>query len=191
MKSDIENSKKQLRKLFSEKRNADGYSELKTAAEEKISDFFCSLSEYKNAENILLYSALKKEISTERILKKSLTDGKGVYFPKSYDKGIMEFFRVRSESDFTVGKFGISEPSGSEKYVKSDGGICVVPAFSFSSDGFRLGFGGGYYDRFLAEFKGFSVGLCLSGFLSDSIPRDNYDIAVNAVITEKGVIRVK
>ena len=63
--------------------------------------------------------------------------------------------------------------------------LCVVPGFSFDKEGFRLGYGGGYYDRFLSTFNGFSAGLCLSAFISEKLPRDGFDIAVNAVITEE------
>ena len=56
---------------------------------------------------------------------------------------------------------------------------------SCAKEGYRLGYGGGYYDRFLASFSGFSAGLCLSLFMSEKLPRNGFDIAVNAVITEE------
>ncbi len=180
MRSDTDFEKDRLRKIFSQKRkNCD------RSAEHKIAEKLFATEEYKAADCLLLYASLPDEINTDPIFLRAVADGKKVCYPKTEKGGKMEFFRAESLESLSVGKFGIREPKTSEKF--SDGGktLCIVPAFSFDKEGYRLGYGGGYYDRFLATFNGFSAGLCLSSFLSEKLPRDGFDIAVNAVITEE------
>lgn len=180
MKSDIDFEKDSLRKIFREKRkNCD------RSAENKIAENLFATEEYKAAERLLLYASLPGEINTDPIFLRALSDGKKVYYPKTEKDGKMEFFRAESLESLSVGKFGIREPETAEKFSENGKTLCVVPGFSFDKEGFRLGYGGGYYDRFLSTFNGFSAGLCLSAFISEKLPRDGFDIAVNAVITEE------
>lgn len=192
MKSDTDfNSKNFLRAQFRKMRGDFGYSEKKKKAEREITENFLSLEEYKNAGYVLLYAATEGEISADEIFKSALAAGKKVYFPKSFSGGIMEFYRVESLSELSLGKFGIREPSGIEKFENQPDALCVVPGFSFDKNGYRLGYGGGYYDRFLADFSGIKAGLCLSDFVSDKLPNDSFDISADIIVTEKGVMRIK
>lgn len=155
----------------------------------KISQAFLTSELYKNAETLLLYYSVGSEVSTADIFKTALKDKKRVAFPRCIDdEGFMEFYYVRLESELTEGMYGIKEPSsGCERYSFSDGGLCVVPGLSFDFYGYRIGYGKGYYDRFLSQFKGIAVGLCYDALVSESLPRDKYDKNVNCLITDKKI----
>ena len=117
--------------------------------------------------------------------------GKNVAFPISLtDSFTLDFRRVTSLDELNVGAYGIREPlKDAKKAVFTKNSLCVVPALSFDQKGFRLGYGKGYYDRFLSAFPGKSAGLCFEDFLCDSLPTDSKDIAVDILITNKGVLK--
>jgi 5-formyltetrahydrofolate cyclo-ligase len=101
----------------------------------------------------------------------------------------MEFYRIQSTDDLSVGSYGILEPDGSsEMYSGGALSLCVVPALSYDFSGYRLGFGKGYYDRFLADFDGEKVGLCYESCLIRSLPHDDFDICADWLVTENKFI---
>lgn len=175
--------KSKLRKEFKKRR-----SELTDKAEKslKICNSFLNSDTYKNAKIILCYSSFSDEVSTDLIIKKSLADGKITALPRCIDKnGSMKYFIINSFDDLKTGSFGISEPDAkcTELDTFSES-VCIVPALSFDCKGYRLGYGKGYYDRFLENYIGFSVGLCYNDLISDCLPVNEFDRRVDAVITE-------
>ncbi len=155
-------------------------------------NFLCSQL-YKNASQILCYASLENEISTDLILKTAFTDSKTVALPKCTDEnGNMAFYYVKSFSDIETGFFGIREPKTDicAKVCDFTNAVCIVPAFSYDLKGYRLGYGKGYYDRYLQKFNSISVGLCYNDFLMNRLPCDEYDKAVNFVFTEDKIIEV-
>ncbi len=178
--------KKALRKYFLEKRS-------------KITD--CSSKDYKiwarlinnpyiiNADCILTYVSYNNEADTSALIDYLLSHGKPVYVPKCFENGKMDFYRIRSVNDLAVGKYGIKEPVGCEKPVITENTVCIVPALSFTAEGYRLGYGGGYYDRFLAENKQlFAIGICYDELISDTLPCSEYDINTDIVVTEERTV---
>ncbi len=119
--------------------------------------------------------------------------GKKLACPRCNDMdGHMSFYYVNSSSCLQTGSYSILEPTGDclpvEEDVLTDGKtVCIVPGLSFDSFGMRLGYGKGYYDRFLRSFGGRSIGLCYESFLSDRLPTAEHDIGVDIIITERGV----
>ena len=99
----------------------------------------------------------------------------------------MSFYVISSLDELSVGTFGVREPDRNfnKRLEDFENSIIIVPGVSFSRDGHRLGYGGGYYDRFLQNYRGKSVGLCYEDMISDSIPVQEHDIAVNILITDK------
>lgn len=183
--------KKELRKKFRLKRK-----EIKNKEflDNKIADNFLSSSIYKKAETILCYFSLDDEISTNKILNSAFKDNKKVAVPFCEDlNGKMNFYYINSLNDVVLGSFGIMEPNKEicKKVDNFENSICVVPAFSFDKLGFRLGYGKGYYDRFLENFISISVGLCYNSFLSDELPINQYDKQVNYIITENDLIKIE
>ncbi len=149
---------------------------------------------FKNADTILCYSALKYEISINEFIKCALALDKTVALPYCTDKnGNMQFYIIKSFDDLKHGSFGISEPDTDKcKLLQSfNNAIIIVPGLCFSTDGRRLGYGKGYYDRFLQNSSLISVGLCYNTFVRDDIPVGEFDKSVDFVITEDSVINCK
>lgn len=147
---------------------------------------------YKYCKTLLLFSAKGSEPDTNFIAKQALSDGKRVFFPKTFDDGIMTFYRINDMSELQKDeRFGIKEPPlTAEEYVpKGSAELCIVPGLCFDKNGHRLGYGKGYYDRFLAKFKGVSCGLTYSGCITDEpLPFEKrYDKSVDLIFSEKGV----
>ena len=149
-----------------------------------------SLDEYKNADKILVFVSLFDEIDTESIINSALSSGKTVAVPYCKNKfGEMEFYLINSLDELKTGTFGVREPDIeiNKKLEDFEKSIIIVPGLSFDRDGNRIGYGGGYYDRFLANYSGVSIGLCYGEMMFDSIPTDKYDIPVDIVVTDSEV----
>ena len=159
----------------------------KEAFDEKIAGNVMETLVYKHCTQILCYASTGAEISTRRIWEKALADGKKVLFPKCFGDHHMKFYYIRQPEDLQPGKYGLEEPVSQDVYVPDISDICIVPAFSYDKYGYRLGYGKGYYDRFLSGFTGARVGLCYSGFVEPQLPRGRYDVKVDVLITEKGI----
>lgn len=180
--------KAELRKKLKQQRNniAD-----RACYDKKIAELFLSSSLYEQADTILLYSSSGSEVSTDEIFSRCLEDGKTIAFPVCLDKdGLMEFFIVKDENDLKVGMYGLKEPAYyCQKFVSASDCLCVVPGLSFDKYGYRIGYGKGYYDRYLEKFSGVSVGFCYSELLSESLPTDIYDKKISYLITDKKIYK--
>lgn len=186
----IKELKTELRTLYKEKRKELPQEE-KQRMDKAICDRFLSLSSYRYADTILLYYPLKNEIDTRRIALDALEKGKRLAFPRCIENNEMVYHYVTSLDELTSGKYGINEPKEDlPLYVPSadSHALCVLPAIIYDKKGYRLGYGKGYYDRFLSSFKGTKAGLIYSDFIIDEIPHGRYDLRADVVITEKGVI---
>jgi 5-formyltetrahydrofolate cyclo-ligase len=150
------------------------------------------LPQYLAARSIALYSASQNEVDTGTILDDALAAGRQVYFPKVSRRGVPEFVQIFSPGDLVVGRFGIAEPTGLNVLSPEDcGGLTVfVPGVLFDRRGHRLGRGGGWYDRALAQFgnRGFFIGLAYEIQIVESLPVESWDQTVHYVITENKVI---
>ena len=128
---------------------------------------------------LLGYAALPEEIQTDGVLRLALAEGKALYLPRCLnDAGQMAFYRVQALEDLESGSFGVREPSlaALQYNMDLDGqALCLVPGLCFDNKGYRLGYGKGYYDRFLAKFRGATLGLCYNDFLPDCLPVGDYD----------------
>lgn len=140
--------------------------------------------QYKDAKCVFAFISVGKEAPTEDFIRKALADGKRVCVPLCYEGGIMEAKEITSLSDLVPGMYGIPEPGRDAPTVRADLiDFALVPGLSFDSEGGRLGKGAGYYDRFLAETKAFTLGLCPAQNAVDRVPMEPWDIHVDAVLT--------
>jgi 5-formyltetrahydrofolate cyclo-ligase len=150
------------------------------------------LPHYLAARSVALYSPVQNEVETEVILEHALTAGKQVFFPKLNRRDGTEFGQVTSKAELAGGRFGIAEPAGTNVLELSDGARLVVfiPGVLFDNRGHRLGRGGGWYDRALAEFgnRGFFIGLAYEVQIVDRLPEESWDQRVHYVITESRLI---
>lgn len=151
------------------------------------------LKEYKDADVILLYSPTRSEPDISPLADIARRDGKKVAFPISVTKDCTLDFRLISSLDeLETGAYGIREPRADADHATlSERTLCIVPALAVDTDGYRLGYGKGYYDRFLSTFEGTAVVAIHSSLVCERLPRNNTDIPVKTIITETGAIRLK
>lgn len=182
--------KAELRKEFKKLRSEIPLKEEKSL---KICNNFLNSDTYKHSKIILCYSSLKDEVDTALIIKRALQDGKTLALPRCLNKnGVMNYFAVHSFDELEIGFYGICEPKKHCAAINDfEESVCVVPALSFDKAGYRLGYGKGYYDRFLENYSFISVGLCYNDLVSDYLPRNKFDISVDTVITENDVFFCK
>ncbi len=186
----INQEKKALRAKYKALRNAVADIEAKS---DSIYELLIDSDLYYDAKIVLLYWSVDSEVGTHKMIDKVLSDGKRLALPKCMDSnGNMLFYFVRSYDDIVDGMYGIKEPVEDELYTASDEPtLCVVPGLCYTRDGYRLGYGKGYYDRFLEKFSGVSVGLCYDECLVESLPTDGYDKKVDFIITNKRIYDIK
>lgn len=149
-----------------------------------IAEKLRSLKEYKNADVIFAYYSVGREVETHSLMREALRSGHRVALPVSGEAGEMYFRLVSSVDELIPGKFGIPEPSSGDIVSPGENDIMIVPALCCDRANNRLGHGAGYYDRYLAEHRCFSVCLCRSWLLEDSIPTESTDVRVNIVISD-------
>jgi 5-formyltetrahydrofolate cyclo-ligase len=102
----------------------------------------------------------------------------------------MRFYVFSSLDELETGAYNIPEPNAEcPEITETDNALCIVPGLAFVKSGHRIGFGRGYYDRFLSGFKGISCGVCFDEFILESIPCEPTDIPVELLITQSGKIK--
>jgi|SRR5690625_3513363 len=134
------------------------------------------------------------EWDTEPIIKRAWQEQKIVAIPKTNPRhATMDFYEIFSHSTLHKGFGGILEPEANEKFkvTKNKIDLLVVPGVVFNQCGYRIGFGGGYYDRFLVDFKGTTVSLVSAIQLVNSIPIEEHDINVQFIITEHNLLHTE
>ncbi len=145
---------------------------------------------YGEADVLWTYvSAKDNEVDTHAIIDHALAADKRVFIPVTTAAGKdLRWSRLHDLRDLERGHFGLFEPRADrvDWVCPSDEGVCLVPGIVFTRTGFRLGYGGGYYDRFLADFRGISVGLAFEMQIAHHLPLDIHDRPVQYVLTEAG-----
>lgn len=159
---------------------------------QRVADILFSLPEWNEAHAIGITISLPHEVQTELIISRGWEEGKQIAVPR-VKKGTtqMTFYEIHSFSVLEDTFFGLREPKPSE-CRQIDGqelDLLLVPGVAFDQKGNRLGYGGGYYDRFLHSYKGKTIALAYSQQLVESVPTDERDERVQMIVTERGVYR--
>ena len=185
---DLKQVKKWLRKEAAAIRDAIPEQE-RAAQSEKIFGRVTELKEYHNSDAILCYYSIGSEVDTHQFLDRAISDGKRVYIPRVLSKEEMRFYLYESEK-LAVSRFGIPEPEEDPEkefvFEKESPEKCLVvmPGLSFDNDGGRLGYGGGYYDRFLAARPGMhTCAVAFGAQIREHVPTDPLDVRPQKVIT--------
>lgn len=183
-----ENSEKtSLRKLLLGRRDNLSADFMKIASKQ-IQKNLKRIESYRTAQTIASYYSIGSEVRTQDIMQEIISDGKTLALPK-IDNDMLVFYNVKKFEDLEKGEFGIMEPKQNCSVVdKFD--IILVPAVAMTRTGQRLGYGKGFYDRFLAGKNITSVALTYSRLVVKHIPRSDNDIQINWVVTEDQVITV-
>ena len=147
---------------------------------------------YMEANSLLVYAALGDEIDLSAVSHDAWRQGKTVAYPRCLDReGRMSFFTVDSPERLIPGSFGIPEPDDSCPEWQGEGkALCILPALAVDADGHRLGYGKGYYDRFLSDFQGITMCAVLGVCQTDHLPHGEHDRAVQYIVNAKEVWRV-
>ena len=150
---------------------------------------FCRLPQLRRCGTVFLFWGMGREPDTARLVRAVAEMGKQVALPRVLSGRRMELRRFSPQVPLIRHPFGMLEPGPECPLVPPEEiGLALVPALCYDREGYRLGFGGGYYDRWLAQYGGFTVGLCRQALLADRLPREGHDRPVRAVITPQGVL---
>lgn len=184
---DIANEKKLLRKEMKALRKSIPQNE-KESLDRRIQENLFSSEFYRNVQLILTFISVGDEPDTRNILRRAWKEGKLTAVPRCLPDHKMSFFIIESFDDCTEGAYGIPEPKSYCKEAEFHSGniLCLVPGLAFDRKGARLGYGGGYYDRFLSRYPGIlKMGLCAERFIVNNVPEEETDIKLDGLITEK------
>lgn len=143
---------------------------------------------YRNCDTILSYADCNHEVITTDFIDNALKDEKRVALPRVEKTGTMEFYYINSRKDLSIGKFGILEPAGNQIFSPEDTGsvIMIMPGVAFDEKCHRVGYGGGYYDRYLVQYPQiFTIAVCHEIQLMKKIITEEYDVCPNVLVTEK------
>ncbi len=166
------------KKLLADKRACTDY-------DTRILSKLLSRDEFINSEIVLTYVSMENEIDTHVLIKHCLEVSKCVAVPRVIGDHI-HFYIINSFDDLKQGYFNVLEPiSGCKKLLHENfkNSVCIVPTLACNTSGFRIGYGKGFYDRFLKNYDGISIALCYEQFVID-FPVDEHDISVNLILTE-------
>lgn len=153
-----------------------------------ISDTLINLTCIKNANHIMVYLSAFKEPDTFNLIKRLLNDGKEISVPTSNtDTFTITPSLIKSLDTLKKGAYGIYEPKENICVPADKIDVVLIPGIAFSNSGDRLGFGKGYYDRFLEEFKGMKIGVGYDFQIIDAIPVSEHDIRMDMIVTEKRI----
>ena len=181
----MEITKKQLRRECLAKRLSLA-PDTKKAADEALCRTVAALDAFREADLVLLFSPMRGEPDLTPLAALATARGAKVAFPRC-ENGEMTFHTVQGENDFSPDSFGIPSPHATLPVACTTARtLCVLPGLAAGRDGSRLGYGGGFYDRFLATFAGVTVFPIYDFLLFDSLPTEATDRPVDILITEKG-----
>ncbi|MBF0947004.1 MAG: 5-formyltetrahydrofolate cyclo-ligase [Atopobium sp.] len=148
--------------------------------------------EYAEATTVLTYVSVSSEVSTRMFIERALCDGKTVAVPRCLPGHRLEFVAIASVEQLVAAPFNLLEPAKELPALTEDqknNSICIVPALLVDTKGYRLGYGAGFYDRFLSTYPGKKICLAYQQNLSrEMLPHTAFDVAVDMVITESNVL---
>ncbi len=189
---DIRIHKKELRDKYKQIRR-DMSADLKLNHDNQIFSRLIDMEAYKKSKLVLTYVSTEIEVDTIKFIEYALKDNKIVAVPRCVDgTRDMEFYVIQALEDLESGAFSVLEPilEKCRKLEQFDNAFCIVPALVYDSYGYRLGYGKGYYDRFLSAHKNmFRVGIGYCCCTVTKLIHGHFDVAVNTIVTEKYVKR--
>jgi len=180
--------KKSLRNLLLERRDNTSHDLLKITSE-KIQKKLRKIFAFKNAQKIGIYYPIGSEIFTQDIIQELLSNAKEVFLPKVID-GNIEFRKIKDFSSLETGIFDIMEPN-EECPTDNNLDVIIVPTVGISQTGVRLGYGHGFYDRFLAEHKTVTISLTLEKQIVKNIPKSEHDVIMDWIVTEDKILKIQ
>ncbi len=156
-----------------------------------IMETLVALPAFKESKAILCYVNFGNEAITTGIIEKALQQGKTVCVPAtSFKEKTIQISRISSLAGLEKKKTGLTEPKEIVSFELSEIDLIIVPGIAFDKEGYRIGYGGGFYDKLLrkAQRKTIAIGLCFEQNIEERLPRQSHDAKMSIVVTEKQVI---
>ena len=173
--------KKALRKMIREKKQAMTMQEIESRSE-KLTAMFLQSEHYRNAKTVYGYLPYNQEVRTVPMLEQAIRDGKRVAVPKVIGDE-MKFFYLDDFSCVELGYCNIPEPSGFEPEAQDSSALVLMPGLAFDPYGHRIGYGGGFYDKFLTKEPGHpTLALCYGFQMVDYLETEDFDVPVDCVL---------
>ena len=178
-------NKKELRRQLINKRNNIPEKARKEKSL-KITEKILESSAIEQANTVFVYVSFGSEVDTIPLIKDLFYLGKRVGVPLCNPTDhTMTVYEINDFSQLKKGHYGIPEPDkGLKEIIKDEIDLVIVPGVAFDKKGYRMGYGGGYYDRFLEDFDGYTIGIAFSECIEEELPRGEFDRKVNEVIKE-------
>jgi len=157
-------------------------------ADLSIRNYILNSPEYRRAETIFCYVGTSREIDTMPMIEQALAEGKRIGVPLCKKMGIMEVREIRSKEDLVMGAYDILAPKEDAPLIQPEEiQLCIVPCMTCNHRGERLGYGGGFYDRFLEKTTCPKMMLCREKIMNEEIPTEPHDLIMESVVTEQGI----
>ena len=170
-----------LRRMIREQKRAMTEAEIESRSAQ-LGELFAQSKLYLEAETIYGYLPYNQEVRTVPMLERALKDGKKVAVPKVYGD-TMKFIYLEDLSQVEKGYAGIPEPMADAPVAEDPTALVLMPGLAFTKGGDRMGYGGGFYDRFLAEEPSHpTLALCYAFQMVEQLPTEEYDIPVDLVL---------
>ena len=151
--------------------------------------------QYKNAAVILAYVSTPIEVDTHMLINHALSDGKRVAVPFCVEgTRKMHFYFINSLDELSPRTFGVLEPDPKkhERLREFAGSLCILPGLSYDRQGYRLGYGGGYYDRFLSQtYTGITLGVCYNECMVAALRHGQFDFPCQYLVTQTGMLQMQ
>ena len=178
----MQNSKTVLRTSVRQKKQLLSQEEIRTRSQQ-LCRMVLGTEAYRKAHTIFGYLPFNQEVDLTHLLLHALSDGKQIALPKCYGKE-MRFILISDLSRIQYTSFGVPEPVDDDPVADDPSGLVIVPGLVFDRLGYRIGYGGGYYDRFLSvESDHPTIGLCYDFQLTDRLEPEPHDIPVDTVFS--------
>lgn len=188
----VKQQKNEIRSLFREKRRSMSPGGERKERDTSLVNAVLSMVSFRFAEYVLMYAPQPEEIDVTEVARRALSLGKRVFFPKCDTLSCtMEYREIKDLGELSPGAYGISEPPACAALYEPDrmgkSALCLIPGIVYDRRGYRIGYGKGFYDRYLSGFSGCSAGVVYSDCIIPAVPRGRFDVKVDILITEKGV----
>lgn len=186
--NNIRQVKAELRQYFKNQRNALP-ADKKKQLDEQILARLMKTTIFQKAQKIGVYNSFGTEVNTQNLIASALALKKQIFLPAVVERDLeFRHFKI-NKTKLTTGPYGIKQPAAGSKVInKEELDLIIVPGLAFDFHLNRLGYGGGYYDRYLAGLKSFKLALAYDFQIVKQLPVTRSDIKVDAILTEKKVI---
>ena len=185
--------KKEIRALM-KAREKELTPEFVEAYSRRVTEAFCAQDFYHDAKAIYAYLTFNEELRTDFLIRRAWADGKRVAVPRVLGKGCMEFYYIDSFEGFIPSAFGVPEPpEDPEKLADEPDFLLLMPGLAFDRAHNRVGYGGGFYDRYIERKASegariFKPALAYDFQIVDAIPANDFDVKVDAILTADELI---